>query len=169
MHLNILKKQNDIDHNKQIIETLDNENGNLLDAIICSNKMIGEKLNNCIVSSNSEKFLLSNLLSRETNYIFRFSNTNCSDCLKQQIDFLYAINKSNNYLLITKFGNNRLIEIFGKQLKERELYNISSKDKLFENEDDNRPFVAVVNKNLQILAIYYCDETFKKYHQFFIS
>ena len=168
IRISMLGKQKDIDQKSQAIENLEKEHGELLEAIYRSNKMVGEKLYDCNVSSVSGKFMLSNLLTNDVNYVFRFSNTNCFDCLKQQVDILESIGGSKKCLLITKFGNNRQIEIFGKQFKKSEIYNMASKAKLFENEDDGRPLFAIVNNNLQILTVFYCDDTFKKFHSILI-
>nr|WP_320153937.1 hypothetical protein [uncultured Draconibacterium sp.] len=168
IHLYMLNTQKKLDQKSKIIENLNKERGKLLETIYCSNIMIGKELNDCTVSSISGNFLLSNLLTNDINYIFRFSNTNCFDCLKDQVEILKTISNSKEYLLITKFGNNRQIKLFGEQIEEAEIYNISSRATLFKNEDDGLPLVAVINSNFQILAMYYCDKDFMRFHEILI-
>ncbi len=168
VHIYMIRQNKTIKMLIQTINTLNEGHDKFMKKVNLSNNMVGFKLNNCIVSSATDTFQLSTLLKNNVNIIFRFSNSSCFDCLKQQINILKTINDSSDCLLLSRFSNNRILNIFCKQEIKRNVYNLRSEDALFDNEDDNQPLLAIVNNRLEIIALYYCDELFNKYHQMLI-
>ena len=159
VQIRLFNKQKIMNQYAQKLEMVEKESNLMLDLIKESNKFVGHQIYKDLYLYNySDTVLTSELLHDDINIVFGFSNTTCMDCLTEQIKFLDQIKSKKNCIALTHFNNSKELWIFLKNENIKiPAYNLKSSALLFENEDNSTPKIMLVDKELKLLGLYYCN------------
>lgn len=157
-------KQKIMNQNAQKLEKVEKEKNLILNLIKESNKFVGYQIFKDLYLYNySDTVVISELLRDDTNIVFEFSNTTCMDCLTEQVMFLGKIKSKKNCIVLTHFDNTKELLIFLKNENIKfPVYNLENNALLFKEENNSIPKIILVDKELKLLGLYYCNSAIIK-------